>query len=52
MEHSLTLLRQLRYVENVMFANKDPYHFENEKAEDKCDEPSHSDIEMILLDLL
>jgi hypothetical protein len=49
MEHSLSMLRQLRYVENVMFAGKDPYI-----ALDDADSPKpiHSDIEMILLDLL
>ena len=52
MEQSLTLLRQLRYVENAMFAAKDPYHCEDERAETGGDEPNHADVEMILLDLL
>jgi hypothetical protein len=49
MEQTLALLRQLKYTENVMFAeNKDPYADSLSKAEQQM----LSDIEMILLDLL
>ena len=57
MEQTLALLRQLKYTENVMFAgNKDPYasavRSTREQARLGKEEPSHSDVEMILLDLL
>jgi hypothetical protein len=48
MEQSLSLLRQLKYIENVMFAGKDPYT----EPEPSSNEQTHADIEMILLDLL
>jgi hypothetical protein len=50
MEQTLSLLRQLKYTENVMFTgNKDPYTYSNRSG---SDEPTQSDVEMILLDLL
>lgn len=49
MEQSLSLLRQLKYTENIMFAGKDPY---TEVSESATDEPKHADVEMVLLDLL
>jgi hypothetical protein len=58
MEQTLALLRQLKYTENVMFAgNKDPYTNAcissiREEVRLGKEEPSHSDVEMILLDLL
>jgi hypothetical protein len=49
MELSLSLLRQLRYMENIIFTGRDPY-----TTPDAVDpiEQSHVDVEMILLDLL
>jgi hypothetical protein len=57
MEQTLALLRQLKYTENVMFAgNKDPYTNAISSIREEVslvrEEPSHSDVEMILLDLL
>jgi hypothetical protein len=57
MEQTLALLRQLKYTENVMFAGyKDPYtsaiSSRREGVRLGKEEPSHSDVEMILLDLL
>jgi hypothetical protein len=57
MEQTLALLRQLKYTENVMFAgNKDPYANPSSSRREEVrlgrEEPSHSDVEMILLDLL
>lgn len=49
MELSLSLLRQLKYAENVIFSGRDPYA---EVAAEVDDHLSHSDVEMILLDLL
>jgi hypothetical protein len=49
MEQTLSLLRQLKYIENVMFADCNPY------VESGVPGPldyRHSDVEMILLDLL
>jgi Ran GTPase-activating protein (RanGAP) involved in mRNA processing and transport len=57
MEQTLALLRQLKYTENVMFAgSKDPYTNAASSIREEVrvgkEEPSHSDVEMILLDLL
>jgi Ran GTPase-activating protein (RanGAP) involved in mRNA processing and transport len=57
MEQTLALLRQLKYTENIMFAgSKDPYtnavSSTGEEVKLGKEEPSHSDVEMILLDLL
>jgi hypothetical protein len=57
MEQTLALLRQLKYTENVMFAgNKDPYTNATSSIREEVrlgkEEPSNSDVEMILLDLL
>jgi len=49
MEQSLSLLRQLKYTENIIFSGKDPY---TDLTEQGAEEPSHADVEMILLDLL
>lgn len=49
MEQTLSLLRQLKYTENVLFAGKNPYAEFNDTGPD---EPCHTDIDMILLDLL
>lgn len=57
MEQSLSLLRQLKYTENIIFSGKDPY---TEVAESRSgsggvlqsSEAFHADVEMILLDLL
>ncbi|KAL7566727.1 hypothetical protein ACA910_017781 [Epithemia clementina (nom. ined.)] len=46
MDQTLSLLRQLKYMENVFFAGRNPYERPNAK------DPTHQDIEMILLDLL
>jgi hypothetical protein len=48
MEETLSLLRQLKYTENVLFAGRDPYSEFSETS----GEHNHSDIDMILLDLL
>jgi hypothetical protein len=50
MEQTLSLLRQLKYTESVMFAGRNPYADFNESG--SGDHPYHSDIDMILLDLL
>ena len=50
MEQTLSLLRQLKYTERVMFAGRDPYvDFHDEVSGDL---PSHADVDTILLDLL
>lgn len=49
MDQTLSLLRQLKYAENILFAKINPYAEFDQVADDK---PNHSDIEMILLDLL
>lgn len=49
MEQSLSLLRQLKYTENIMFSGRDPYA---EPANASPEDTTHSDVEMILLDLL
>ncbi|GKY99470.1 hypothetical protein MPSEU_000901300 [Mayamaea pseudoterrestris] len=49
MEQSLSLLRQLRYMENIIFIGKDPYA---ELEDSNSEEQTHADVEMILLDLL
>jgi hypothetical protein len=49
MEQTLSLLRQLKYTENVLFAGRNPYAEFNNAGQD---EPCHADIDMILLDLL
>ena len=49
MEQSLSLLRQLKYTENIIFSGKDPYI---DATDVGPNEPSHADVEMILLDLL
>ena len=46
---TLSLLRQLKYTESVLFADCDPY---SETKELGTNDPSHSDVDMILLDLL
>lgn len=46
---TLSLLRQLKYTESVLFANRDPY---SNTREIGSNVPSHSDVDMILLDLL
>ena len=50
MDQTLSLLRQLKYTENVLFAGRNPYADCTETASD--DPPCHSDVDMILLDLL
>jgi hypothetical protein len=50
MEQSLGLLRQLKYTENVLYAGVDPYSDEMDHPDES--QPSHADVEMILLDLL
>jgi hypothetical protein len=57
MEETLALLRQLKYTENVIFAgSKDPYANSISSIKEEVslgrEEASHSDVEMILLDLL
>jgi hypothetical protein len=47
MEKSLSLLRQLKYTENIMFEGRNPYR--DDAANDM---PGHADVEMVLLDLL
>lgn len=49
MDQSLSLLRQLKYTENVIFAGRDPYA---DIPQGNSDLACHADIEMILLDLL
>jgi hypothetical protein len=49
MEHTLSLLRQLKYIESIMFADRNPYC---ELVSSESDNPSHADVEMVLLDLL
>jgi hypothetical protein len=49
MADTLSLLRQLKYTESVMFAGRNPYA---EIKQSSPDEPTHADIDMILLDLL
>lgn len=49
MEQTLSLLRQLKYTENVLFAGRNPYAEFNDAGQK---EPCHADIDMILLDLL
>jgi hypothetical protein len=46
MDQTLSLLRQLKYTENLMFAELDPY------GESVSPGRVHRDIEMILVDLL
>ena len=48
-DSTLCLLRQLKYVENIMFDDRNPY---TETYTDEVTEAAHSDIEVILLDLL
>jgi hypothetical protein len=48
MEQTLSLLRQLKYIESVMFAGRNPYA--DFHASD--DSPCHADIDMILMDLM
>jgi len=48
-DQSLSLLRQLKYTENIMFAGRDPY---SDEPSSNPDAPIHADVEMILLDLL
>jgi hypothetical protein len=48
MEQTLSLLRQLKYIESVMFEGQNPYADFNESP----DAPCHADIDMILMDLL
>lgn len=45
LDQALSLLRQLKYIESIIFLGKDPYA-------DLTDKEKFSDIEMILLDLL
>jgi len=49
MEETLSLLRQLKYIENVLFAGRDPYAGFSDTG---SDEFNHTDVDMILLDLL
>ena len=49
MEDTLSLLRQLKYTESIMFADRNPYA---DKSTWDSDAPTHSDVEMVLLDLL
>jgi hypothetical protein len=49
MEFTLSLLRQLKYVESIFFADRDP-HSDNFSPDPN--ELSHTDAEMVLLDLL
>lgn len=49
MELTLSILRQLKYVESVIFHNNSPY---NELDIPATGSSPHSDIEMILLDLM
>jgi hypothetical protein len=51
MDHTLSLLRQLKYTENIMFADRNPYDEAQIKNSDPS-QPSHADVEMVLLDLL
>jgi hypothetical protein len=56
MEQTLAMLRQLKYTENVMFAGNGSIHERHKLIRKKSgwarEEPSNSDVEMILLDLL
>jgi len=45
----LSLLRQLKYTENIIFSGKNPY---TDAADIGPDELAHVDVEMILLDLI
>jgi hypothetical protein len=47
-EQTLSLLRQLKYVESALLSGKNLYIEESEVV----DHPSYCDVEMILLDLL
>jgi hypothetical protein len=48
-EQTLALLRLLKFVESVMFQDKDPFA-DNATIRDP-EQPSPSDVEMIILDL-
>ena len=52
MDQTLSLLRQLKYTESVLFAGRNPYAAELTEATGSDDLPRHSDVDMILLDLL
>ena len=50
---TLSLLRQLKYIESVMLQGKNVYGDKKKKEEDKQNSfPGTADVEMILLDLL
>lgn len=50
MDQTLSLLRQLKYIESVMFAGKNIYTDSINIGSDES--PCHADVDMILLDLL
>ena len=50
MDQTLSLLRQLKYTESVIFVGRNPYvEISDCESEDR---PCHADVDMILLDLL
>ena len=49
MDHTLALLRQLKYTESKMFGERNPY---SDHCSDDPADYTHSDIEMVLVDLL
>jgi len=49
MEQTLSLLRQLKYTESIMFAERNPYE---EGCASESGKSIHADVEMVLLDLL
>ena len=48
-QETLSLLRHLKFVENVLFQGKNAYHDDEVRAPDQ---PTPADVEMIILDLL
>lgn len=50
MDQTLSLLRQVKYTESVMFAGRNPYAECTECGSE--DQPYLADVDMILLDLI
>ena len=49
MDSTLSLLRQLKYTESKMFGARNPY---SDHGSDDISNYTHSDVEMVLVDLL